>query len=204
MADEIKVEKPEAVNAALGEMKLEEEDEAHNHVNGTNGDMSTPRESKRSQSNSPGLVKSGSQTPITKNSASQTPKSEDDEEEELIGGDITVTAEPGKAPKLTRKSSQKVISRPPPLFSDLPDATEEASSVFQVIKDCIYGAKHMGASEHDALDCDCAEEWSMLVFLFSRASCWLTMGSRRWQELCLWGGFRLHQSTHENGMWRRS
>ncbi|PQE10351.1 Histone-lysine N- H3 lysine-36 specific protein [Rutstroemia sp. NJR-2017a WRK4] len=160
MADEIKVEKPEAVNAALGEMKLEEEDEAHNHVNGTNGDISTPREFKRSHSNTPGLVNSGSQTPITKNSASQTPKSEEDEDEELIGGDITVTAEPGKAPKLTRKSSQKVISRPPPLFSDLPDATEEASSVFQVIKDCIYGAKHMGASEHDALDCDCSEEWS--------------------------------------------
>ena len=85
-------------------------------------------------------------------------------EEEIIGGDITVTVEPGKAPKLSRKSSQKVISRPPILYDDMPDSTEEASTVFQIIKDCIYGSKHMGSSEHDALDCDCSEQWSEFIW----------------------------------------
>jgi histone-lysine N-methyltransferase SETD2 len=103
--------------------------------------------------------KSRSQSPIKKQSASQTPKSEDDEEE-IIGGDITFTVEPGKAPKLSRKSSQKVVARPPNLFDDVEDSTEEAVTVFQVIKECIYGAKNMGNSEHDILDCDCSEQWS--------------------------------------------
>ncbi|KAK5652484.1 hypothetical protein OQA88_10386 [Cercophora sp. LCS_1] len=63
------------------------------------------------------------------------------------------------APKLSRKASQKVVRAPPTLFDHLPDVTEESCSTFQVINDCLYGAKNMGSSEHDALDCDCAEEW---------------------------------------------
>ncbi|KAA8567582.1 hypothetical protein EYC84_008057 [Monilinia fructicola] len=102
--------------------------------NGTNGYISTPTEIRGSHSNTPGPVNSPSQTPSRTQSTSQTPTSEDAEDEETIGGDITVTVEPGKAPKLSRKSSQKVIPRPPPLFNDLPDATEEAASVFQVTK----------------------------------------------------------------------
>ncbi|KAF7879363.1 hypothetical protein EAF04_000559 [Stromatinia cepivora] len=160
MADGTREIQPEAVDAALGEMKLEEGIEVQEFANGTNGEISTPTGIKRSPSNTPGLVNSPSQTPSRKQSTSQTPKSGDEEDEEIIGGDITLTVEPGKAPKLSRKSSQKVIPRPPPLFNDLPDSTEEAASVFQVIKDCIYGAKHMGASDHDALDCDCPEEYS--------------------------------------------
>ncbi|KAF5873705.1 putative histone H3 lysine 36 methyltransferase protein [Botrytis fragariae] len=160
MEDDIRELQPEAVDAAIGEMKIEEGIEVQDFANGLNGYISTPTEIKRSHSSTPGLVNSRSQTPPRKQSTSQTPKSGDGEDEEIIGGDITVTVEPGKAPKLSRKSSQKVIPRPPPLFNDLPDSTEEAASVFQVIKDCIYGAKHMGASDHDALDCDCPEEFS--------------------------------------------
>lgn len=63
------------------------------------------------------------------------------------------------APKLSRKSSTKVRARTPPLFDHLPDATDEAKAGFQVITDCLYGSKNMGSSVHDALDCDCAEEW---------------------------------------------
>lgn len=63
------------------------------------------------------------------------------------------------APKLSRKSSAKVRARTPPLFDHLPDATEEAKGDFQVIADCLYGSKNMGSSVHDAMDCDCAEEW---------------------------------------------
>ncbi|KAK3357121.1 histone-lysine N-methyltransferase, H3 lysine-36 specific [Lasiosphaeria hispida] len=62
-------------------------------------------------------------------------------------------------PKLSRKASQKVVRNPPPLFDHLPDVTGEACTTFQVIGDCLYGAKGMGGSEHDALDCDCTEEW---------------------------------------------
>ncbi|KAH8674062.1 hypothetical protein BX600DRAFT_378184 [Xylariales sp. PMI_506] len=61
--------------------------------------------------------------------------------------------------KLSRKASQKLNSRPAVLFDNLPDATSEACSHFQLIPDCLYGSKSLGASEHGALDCDCNEEW---------------------------------------------
>jgi histone-lysine N-methyltransferase SETD2 len=75
-----------------------------------------------------------------------------------IGGDITLKLEPGKPPKLARSSSQKVIARPPQLFSHLPDSVNEARQTFEVINDCIYGSKYMGHTEH-AMECDCSEEW---------------------------------------------
>lgn len=71
----------------------------------------------------------------------------------------TSTPENEPAPKLSRKSSSKAVSRTPPLFDHLADVTDESKTTFQVIPDCLYGSKNMGASEHDALDCDCAEEW---------------------------------------------
>ncbi|KAE9378964.1 hypothetical protein N431DRAFT_326970 [Stipitochalara longipes BDJ] len=162
MADDTRDTRAEVVDAALGEMKLEEgrspsEAEDTIALNGTY-DAPTPQDVKRSRSSTPMARKSTSQSPIKKQSASQTPKSEDDEEE-IIGGDITVTLEPGKGPKLSRKSSQKVVARPPRLFDDVEDSTVEAITVFQVIKECIYGAKSMGNSEHDILDCDCSEQW---------------------------------------------
>ncbi|CZT08139.1 related to histone-lysine N-methyltransferase [Rhynchosporium agropyri] len=156
---------PEAVDSALEEMKLQEggspvEDGDTIMVNGHHEDSSAPRNLQRSHSSSPAIKQSASQSPGRDRSASQTPRIQEEEEKETIGGGIVVTVEPGKAPKLSRKSSQKVISRPPPLYNDIADSTEEASEIFQVIKDCIYGSKHMGSSEHDALDCDCSEQWS--------------------------------------------
>ncbi|KAL2164193.1 hypothetical protein VTH06DRAFT_3408 [Thermothelomyces fergusii] len=73
--------------------------------------------------------------------------------------DRTSTPENGTAAKPSKKSSQKTARSPPPLFDHLPDATEEACSTFQVINDCLYGSRNMGSSDHDALDCDCAEDW---------------------------------------------
>jgi len=162
MADDTRDTREEVVDAALGEMKLEE-GLSPSEVDDTialNGkyDSSTPQDFKQSRSSTPMARKSTSQSPIKKQSASQTPKSED--EEEIIGGDITVTVEPGKGPKLSRKSSQKVVARPPQLFNNVEDSTAEAVTVFQVIKECIYGSKFMGNSEHDILDCDCSERWS--------------------------------------------
>lgn len=96
----------------------------------------SPNESKppsRSSSLSPGGVKA-------ENESASTPDTE-------------------PTPKVSRKASSKARCRTPPRFDHLPDATEESTKSFQVIQDCLYGSKHMGSSEHDALDCDCAEEW---------------------------------------------
>ncbi|KAF2145929.1 uncharacterized protein K452DRAFT_242332 [Aplosporella prunicola CBS 121167] len=111
----------------------------------------------------------GSPTPLQPPAASRTQSpammekqsrssSEDAEREEMVGGDITVKLEPGKAPKLSRSISQKIVSRPPPLFSHYEDKTQEAIGSFEVIAACTYGNKYMGSTEH-ALECDCVEEW---------------------------------------------
>ncbi|KAK7711727.1 histone methyltransferase set2 [Botryosphaeria dothidea] len=107
---------------------------------------------------SPGqAAKSGSNTSAKSERSSRSPGG-GSELEEILGGDITVKMEPGKGPKLARSTSQKVISRPPPLFMDAEDKTEEAKGTFDVIESCTYGNKYMGSTEH-ALECDCAEEW---------------------------------------------
>jgi histone-lysine N-methyltransferase SETD2 len=60
--------------------------------------------------------------------------------------------------KPSRKPSQKA-KREPVLFDLLPDVTEAACECFQLIPDCLYGSKHMGSTDSDALDCDCKEDW---------------------------------------------
>ncbi|VBB86748.1 Putative histone-lysine N-methyltransferase, H3 lysine-36 specific SET2 [Podospora comata] len=74
-------------------------------------------------------------------------------------GETAATPDHASAPKLSRKSSQKPVRSPPTLFDHLPDVTAQACSTFQVINDCLYGSRNMGSSDHDALDCDCTEEW---------------------------------------------
>ncbi|CAI7580258.1 unnamed protein product [Penicillium discolor] len=73
-------------------------------------------------------------------------------------GEIVLKQEPGQPPKLSRSSSQKVASRPPPLYTHLPDSTQDALATFEQIPGCIYANKYMGYTEH-AMECDCAEEW---------------------------------------------
>lgn len=80
------------------------------------------------------------------------------EEQETIGGDIVVKQEPGQPPKLSRSSSQKVVSRPPQLWSHLPDSTADALASFEQIENCWYANKYMGYTEH-AMECDCTDEW---------------------------------------------
>ncbi|KAK3081527.1 hypothetical protein LTS18_005756 [Coniosporium uncinatum] len=104
------------------------------------------------------ISRSDTGSPAKMQSATQSPPAK----EETVGGDITLKLEPGKAPKLSRSTSQKVIPRPPPLFLDEPDATDDATSTFQVITNCLYDNKSMGLTEH-ALECDCAEEWSAYI-----------------------------------------
>lgn len=169
MADDSRDIKSEAVDTALGEMKLEEggeSDEAHMTTasDGKSEDAPTPGDIKRSRSGTP-AQKSASRSPPKNSSASQTPKSDSDEDEEVIGGDITLTVEPGKAPKLSRKSIQKFAARLPPLYNDLPDSTEDSLAVFQIIPECLYGSKSMGKSkmsddDDGPIDCDCSEHRS--------------------------------------------
>ncbi|CAM1502981.1 Fc.00g077570.m01.CDS01 [Cosmosporella sp. VM-42] len=64
-----------------------------------------------------------------------------------------------RPPKLTRKASQKKITREPLLFNHLPNVTSESRKAFQLIPDCLYGSKHLGSTDNDALDCDCNQEW---------------------------------------------
>ncbi|KAI9841290.1 MAG: histone methyltransferase set2 [Thelocarpon superellum] len=95
----------------------------------------------------------------TERSPSPSPASIQNGIETKRGGELAVKLEPGKAPKLSRTASQKFVARPPPLFDHLPDATEAATSSFEVIPDCIYANRHMGSSDQEALGCECAEEW---------------------------------------------
>jgi histone-lysine N-methyltransferase SETD2 len=82
--------------------------------------------------------------------------------EATIGGEVSLKMEPGKMPKLSRTTSQKVTARPPPLFLDEADKTEEACQGFQVIRDCEYQNKSLGLTEDEGLDevqCECDEEY---------------------------------------------
>ncbi|RII24839.1 hypothetical protein CUC08_Gglean011852 [Alternaria sp. MG1] len=101
-------------------------------------------------------TRSRTQSPMTKHEV-DTP-SPGSAREEIVGGDITLKMEPGKAPKLSRTASQKVVSRPPPLFLDLPDSTAAAKETFVVLSECTYANKTIGTTD-PALECDCQEEY---------------------------------------------
>lgn len=75
------------------------------------------------------------------------------------GSDTVSTPDIVHRPKSTRQKSTRAPPRPAPLFDHLPDATKDACEHFQVIADCLYGSKSLGATEHDPLDCDCASEF---------------------------------------------
>jgi histone-lysine N-methyltransferase SETD2 len=154
MSDQENNIKPEAVDTALGEMKLEENTASEAKI-----DDLPPSPTDIERAPSQHTIKSRSTTPEKMQSTSQTPKSEYESHEEVVEAAIIVVQEPGKALKLSRKAAQKIIARPPSLFDDLEDATPEAITKFQVIRDCIYGSKYMGSADHDALGCDCSEDW---------------------------------------------
>lgn len=152
----------ETVANAVTAMKLEHNDGAAlPFVNGSGAVKNQEKEELLVNGSSPGVkFRSQSQSPVKKEEG-EGREDKDADEEEKVGGDITVRLEPGEPPKLARSSSQKVVPRPPQLFLDLPDSTEEARSTFEVMKTCTYANKNMGYTEH-AMECDCAEEWGKL------------------------------------------
>ncbi|KAK8247197.1 hypothetical protein HDK90DRAFT_35533 [Phyllosticta capitalensis] len=144
------------------DMKLEPESPADDGTAHVQGELETDKQEQASpadDSASPpkSAMKSSPQTPAKMESGNQTP-AESLEGKEVVGGDITVKVEPGKAPKLARSSSQRIEKKPPPLFLDHEDKTQESITTFGLLEECTYGNKYMGSTEH-ALECDCAEEW---------------------------------------------
>ncbi|KAK4550626.1 hypothetical protein LTR36_000205 [Oleoguttula mirabilis] len=105
----------------------------------------------------PSSTKRQSRSPVKQSSMAQPPAVKG-EEEDTIGGGVTLKLEPGKPPKLARTTSRKVEKRPPQLFLEYEDKTQEATSIFTVLPECTYANKYLGATEH-ALECDCTEEW---------------------------------------------
>ncbi|KAF2182724.1 hypothetical protein K469DRAFT_690471 [Zopfia rhizophila CBS 207.26] len=148
------------------DMRIEEGDAQEEEGEGTGTIKVKVEDDNDRQGPSPTLItippkpksKATTQSPVKKQSPDLSPSSKE-EHEEVVGGDITLKMEPGKAPKLSRAASQKIISRPPPLFLDLPDVTEESKRTFTVLPECTYGNKYLGTTEH-ALECDCPEEWN--------------------------------------------
>lgn len=144
----------------MREMKIEEPKESimsSNAVekatdNGENETLSKSCETQSAENKSP--------APVSPMKAEvSTPSSESGKEEEkVIKADVLVKQEPGQPPKLSRMASQKISTKAASLYLDYPDKTDEATSSFQVISDCIYAAKYLGATEH-AFECDCVEEW---------------------------------------------
>ncbi|KAK1774517.1 hypothetical protein QBC45DRAFT_35216 [Copromyces sp. CBS 386.78] len=102
---------------------------------------------------------SNAATPNGSQTGNSRPPSLSPDEHKAASESTATPTENAPTQKPSRKASQKNLKREPVLFSHLPDVREEACTHFQVIHDCLYGSKNMGASEHDALDCDCAEEW---------------------------------------------
>lgn len=109
------------------------------------------------ENGTPSATKRHSRSPTKGGSIAPSPAPKG-EQEDTVGGDVTLKLEPGKPPKLARSTSHKIEKRPPQLFDDYEDKTGEATSVFTVLPECTYANKYLGSTEH-ALECDCAEEW---------------------------------------------
>lgn len=115
---------------------------------------------RRSGNGTPAGVQRQSRSPVKQKFDAESPAIKSDDEE-TVGGDVTLKMEPGKPPKLLRTTSHKIEKRSPRLFFDHEDSTDESKGTFEVLPQCTYANKHLGTTEH-ALECDCAEEWGKI------------------------------------------
>lgn len=149
--------KQERLETDVAEMNIKEEQ--HYGQGDVNMDTkSAPEKKERSASNSrsatPKGIKRQHPSPVKDESMAQSPLPKT----EVVGGGVELRLDEYERPRLVRNQSQKVARRTPELFTDLPDATAQATSTFSILLDCVYANKQMGITEH-ALECDCAEEW---------------------------------------------
>ena len=112
-------------------------------------------------------MKSTSQSPLKNGHTSGASTPGDENREQVVGGDITLKMEPGEPPKLSRSTSQKIVARSPASFNDHPDKTEESRKHFEMLPACTYANKYIGASQHQYMDCECAEEWGKAAIILS-------------------------------------
>ncbi|KAF5683612.1 histone-lysine n-methyltransferase H3 lysine-36 specific [Fusarium circinatum] len=137
IAPDVLMEDDEYTTSKMEEIKLEE---------GTNGAQVKQEE------RTPMSVTNGGQE------ESRSPSASHDGLKSRSGSADTPSS--SRPSKLSRKASQKLAaSREPVLFDHLPDMTAESCNFFQLIPDCLYGSKHLGSTDNDALDCECREEW---------------------------------------------
>ncbi|EEY22632.1 histone-lysine N-methyltransferase [Verticillium alfalfae VaMs.102] len=108
---------------------------------------------KKEEGSSPHGHKLASRNSSRRRSSSRTPV------ETKNGTEGVSTPEATQGSKSLRKASQKAAKQEAPTFENYPDMTDDACATFQRIPDCLYGSKHMGSTDNDALDCDCREEW---------------------------------------------
>lgn len=156
---------------SMRDMRLKEEDAGDADVDMDTIPVAVAVKQERSVSTS--RAPTGHTTPSSINRQSRSPvkpvepsPAPDGEQEDTVGGGVTVRLEPGKPPKLARTTSHRIQKRPPQVFSDYEDKTSEAKSTFAVLQDCTYAAKYLGTTE-TALECDCAEEWGKSPPLYS-------------------------------------
>ena len=64
------------------------------------------------------------------------------------------------------KSSQSPapLTKPPPASSEMVEATKEAETTFEVIKECIYMNKRLADADQDGeiMQCECRPNWGEL------------------------------------------
>lgn len=164
MAENKRVKKSKGLEIGVEKLHLE-----NGHARSELGKLRTDEIVKEESASSNGYspqdssLKSASQSPYKQEHALQSPTIKMEKHEEVIGGEVTLKQEPGQLPKLSRSTSHKILSRPPPLFKDYPDKTKEAEDSFELISGCSYTSKYIGSTEHDSMDCDCAEEWGKAI-----------------------------------------
>jgi hypothetical protein len=150
MSDSDLEKQEEQIESDVRELKLEVLSDTENTVNVKSHQSPDVLQTLEDEFQNVKKMRSSTQSPVKLHSGSQTPS----EKMESVSGEIIVKLEPGKAPKLARTSSQKVVARPPPLFLDEPDMYDEATATFDVISECNYAARGLGSTEH-AMECDC-------------------------------------------------
>jgi hypothetical protein len=138
----------------------------------------------------------------------------DDKQRQINASDVKAStpedanmppASTGKASAKQSRGSNSPIKHEVKIYADLPDATTEAISTFEVINDCIYSNKWLGDSgqDLDMMICECRDEFGKSIgpfqnrsarFLISR----LFDSGRR--KSCVRRKFRLHQPIDAYGV----
>ena len=153
-----------AIELGVEEMNLETID-THRRKEQGEGKHPASSSSSRTSSSDAGMEVTD-HSPI-KNGTTSEASTPAEKDHEVVGGEVTISQEPGQPPKLSRTSTKKVKARPSPLFLDAKDCTSESQTHFETMTDCSYINRYIGSTEHGSMDCDCVEEWGRLLSLFS-------------------------------------